>query len=78
MSDAYCIHGIADRRLCDVCTSSETLRTYAAILEKPKRVFDEVAKRMVTRQPGEILIAASVALRLQADTIDRIADGQSE
>jgi hypothetical protein len=43
-------------------TNPETLRTYAAILEKPARGADGVL-----RPPGEMLRAAAAALRFQAD-----------
>ena len=49
----------------------DTLRTYASILEKPKRVYDEVLKTHVWRQPGEILMAAADALRYRAEAIER-------
>lgn len=57
--------------------SPSTLRTYAAILEKPRRVFDEVVKRTITRHPGEIMVAAATALRFHADAIERSNNGQS-
>ena len=43
----------------------ETLRTYAAIFEKPRRGTDGIL-----RGPTEIEIAAAKALRFQADMLE--------
>lgn len=50
--------------------SASVLRTYAAVLEKPRAEYDPVLRRKVQRRPGEILLVAASALRFQAATIE--------